>query len=483
MPGERILVVDDEFLLRDSIRIVLEKEGYEVFTAGDGEEAMKQLEAGLPQVVLSDIKMPKTDGIELLKTIKAEHPEVEVVMLTGYPTIEAAVNAIKLGAYDYITKPFKIGNLNLTLAQALEKQRLSREVGELKALVGLYEASKLINSTLNLDEVLNLVLKLILQNSSAKGAALFFLEDKGDKQVGLKISAWEGIPEPTTRALQERLEGNPGLSLQTEGVEKDYFWVDLQGMPFPGEVLCYLLSSQGKILGLLCILLDLPKERALSREGKLFSIFAGQSAAAIQNARLHQDLIRNYFDSVRALVAAIDAKDPYTRGHSENVMKYSVSIANELGLEAEEKEKVKLAGLLHDIGKIGTHTEILRKVGKLTEEDRRQIQKHPEVGANIIFAVKHLAPLYPIILHHHERFDGNGYPVGLRGEAIPLGARIIAVADAFDAMISARPYRPAKSKERVIAEMRSESGFQFDPHILDAFYSSLPETESVLDEL
>ena len=206
MSGERILVVDDEFLLRDSIRIVLEKEGYEVFTAADGEEAMEQLEAGLPQVVISDIKMPKTDGIELLKTIKSEHPEVEVVMLTGYPTIEAAVNAIKLGAYDYVTKPFKISSLNLTLAQALEKQRLSREVGELKALVGLYESSKLINSTLNLDEVLNLVLKLILQNSSAKGAALFFLENKGDKEVGLKIGAWEGIPEPTTRALQERLE-------------------------------------------------------------------------------------------------------------------------------------------------------------------------------------------------------------------------------------------------------------------------------------
>jgi DNA-binding NtrC family response regulator len=108
MPGGRILVVDDEFLLRDSIRIVLEKEGYEVFTAADGEEAMKQLEAGLPQVVLSDIKMPKTDGIELLKTIKAEHPEIEVVMLTGYPTIEAAVNAIKLGAYDYITREAEV---------------------------------------------------------------------------------------------------------------------------------------------------------------------------------------------------------------------------------------------------------------------------------------------------------------------------------------------------------------------------------------
>ncbi len=474
------MVVDDEFLLRDSIRIVLEKEGYEVFTAADGEEAMKQLEAGLPQVVLSDIKMPKTDGIELLKTIKAEHPEVEVVMLTGYPTIEAAVNAIKLGAYDYITKPFKISSLNLTLAQALEKQRLSREVGELKALVGLYEASKLINSTLNLDEVLTLVLKLILQNSSAKGVALFFCEDK---EVGFKIGAWEGIPEPTMRTLQEKLEGSPDLFVQTEGAERDYFWVDLQGVPFPGDALCYPLFSQGKVLCLLCVLLDIPKERALNREGKLFSIFAGQSAVAIQNARLHQDLIRNYFDSVRALVAAIDAKDPYTRGHSENVMKYSVFIASRLGLEAKEKENVKLAGLLHDIVKIGTDTEILRKMGELTEEDRGQIQKHPEVGVNIISAVEHLAPLHPIILHHHERFDGKGYPVGLKGEAIPLGARIIAVADAFDAMTSARPYRPAKTKELAIAEMRRESGFQFDPRILDAFYSPFSETGAMLDEL
>jgi putative nucleotidyltransferase with HDIG domain len=164
-------------------------------------------------------------------------------------------------------------------------------------------------------------------------------------------------------------------------------------------------------------------------------------------------------------------------------MKYSVFIANQLGLEVKEKENVKLAGLLHDIGKIGTHTEILRKVGELTEEDRRQIQQHPEVGANIISTVDHLAPLHPIILHHHERFDGTGYPGGLKGEAIPLGARIIAVADAFDAMTSARPYRPAKSKELAIAEMRSESGLQFDPRVLDAFYSSLPQTGSILDEL
>jgi HD-GYP domain-containing protein (c-di-GMP phosphodiesterase class II) len=124
----------------------------------------------------------------------------------------------------------------------------------------------------------------------------------------------------------------------------------------------------------------------------------------------------------------------------------------------------------------------LRKVGELTEEERRQIQQHPEVGANIISAVDHLAPLCPIILHHHERFDGRGYPDGLKGETIPLGARIIAVADTFDAITVGRPYRMAKTKQQAIVEIRRESGFQFDPHVLEAFYSYV-KTGAMFDEL
>jgi putative nucleotidyltransferase with HDIG domain len=153
---------------------------------------------------------------------------------------------------------------------------------------------------------------------------------------------------------------------------------------------------------------DRPEEQALAREGKLFAIFAGQAAIAIDNARLHQDLVRNYFDTVRALVASIDAKDPFTRGHSENVMKHSISISQHLGLSPQEKEDVKLAGLLHDVGKIGIHTEILRKIEALTHEDYQEIQQHPQLGAKIIRAVDHLQRLYPIILNNHERYDGMG---------------------------------------------------------------------------
>jgi response regulator RpfG family c-di-GMP phosphodiesterase len=464
MSGERVLVVDDEFHLRDSIRIVLEKEGYDVFSAASGEEALAQMEAQPAQVVISDIKMPGMDGVQLLKAIKSRYPQTEVVMLTGYPTIEAAVSAIKLGAYDYVTKPFKINTLSRTLAQALEKQRLSQEVGELKARVGVYEASKAIASTLNLDEVLNLVLKLIMQNTSARGVALYFRDQRNSE---LKIGAWEGIPESEAAAIQGRMKEELDLHLQEE--ERDYFRVRSPGLSSPGEALCYPLRSQGKILGLLLVLVSLPEEVVL-REGRLLSIFASQSALALENARLHEDLTRNYFDTVRALVASIDAKDPYTRGHSENVMKLSLSITNQVELEPQERDDMKLAGLLHDVGKIGIRTETLRKEEPLTDEERREIQQHPEVGAKIIGTVGHLYRIHPLILYHHERFDGSGYPSRLKGEEIPLGARIIAVADAFDAMTNSRPYRPAKSPQEAEAEMRRESGVQFDPGVVESFF-------------
>ncbi|MDH7500501.1 MAG: response regulator, partial [candidate division NC10 bacterium] len=250
MAGERILVVDDEFHLRDSIRIVLEKEGYEVASANNGEEALQQMEVHPVQVVISDIKMPGMDGIQLLQGIKSKYPGTEVIMLTGYPTIEAAVRAIKLGAYDYVTKPFRINTLTLTLAQALEKQRLSQEVGELKALVGVYEASKAINSTLNLDEVLHLVLKLILENTSAQGVALYFWDEQASE---LRMGSWDGIPESMALATKEKMRAQWDTdSGRRELAERENFPFDFQGMPSPGEGLCYPLRSQGKILGLLC---------------------------------------------------------------------------------------------------------------------------------------------------------------------------------------------------------------------------------------
>ena len=176
---------------------------------------------------------------------------------------------------------------------------------------------------------------------------------------------------------------------------------------------------------------------------------------------------------VMALAAAIEAKDSYTHGHSTKVMEYAVKISMEIGLSDEEIETIRYAGLLHDIGKIGIKDVILSKQGKLTEEELHELHKHPEYGANIMERVEMLKEIAPLTLYHHEKYDGSGYPLGLRGNQIPLGARILAVADTFDAMIADRPYRKAFPFSHVQKEMQKAAGTQLDPEIVNIFFEIL----------
>lgn len=176
---------------------------------------------------------------------------------------------------------------------------------------------------------------------------------------------------------------------------------------------------------------------------------------------------KHYEETVRSLVAAIDAKDAYTKGHQERVAFLVGILSREMGLPKEKVKLVQQAAILHDIGKIGIPEQILKKTGKLTTEELAIIKQHPVIGAEIISPVQFLQAARPIVLHHHERFDGTGYPEGLKGERIPRSARIIAIADAVDAMLSNRLYAPAGSAERVRSELRSCAGIQFDPQIVD----------------
>jgi len=178
-----------------------------------------------------------------------------------------------------------------------------------------------------------------------------------------------------------------------------------------------------------------------------------------------------YADTLRGLIAAIEAKDPYTRGHSERVSEYATALAREMRLQPAQMESLEFAALLHDLGKIGVKGKILRKKGKLTEEEFGSIRMHPDIGAEIIESVSFLRGSVPAILHHHERFDGKGYQSGLVGESIPLEARILAVVDSYDAMISRRPYRSALSSEDAREELRRASGTQFDPRVVSVFMS------------
>ena len=194
-----------------------------------------------------------------------------------------------------------------------------------------------------------------------------------------------------------------------------------------------------------------------------------------ENIRLFEALETAHFDAMKALAQAIEAKDHYTRGHCDRMVEYAVAIARELGLSEMEKKILRYAAALHDIGKIGIPEAILNKAGKLTEEEYTIMKAHPEKGAQIIRGVSFLTPVAPLIYHHQERYDGKGYPDGLVGEKIPLGSRIVAVLDTFDAMTSDRPYRKALPLERAIAELKRFSSQQFDPLVVDVFLRVLHE--------
>jgi putative nucleotidyltransferase with HDIG domain len=217
-------------------------------------------------------------------------------------------------------------------------------------------------------------------------------------------------------------------------------------------------------------------ERVLSKKGPftaenldLLETLASQASIAIENARLYHNLLNVYLETIRSLAAAIDAKDSYTHGHSRRVTDLSVGLALEMGLARTEVDTIRHASLLHDVGKIGISEQILLKPGRLTDDEFETIKAHPHIGAGILNSIEFLKKVCEIIKHHHERYDGRGYPSGLAANEIPLGSRIICVADSFDAITSCRPYRKPLTFDEATAEVVRCSGNQFDPAVVDAF--------------
>jgi len=212
-----------------------------------------------------------------------------------------------------------------------------------------------------------------------------------------------------------------------------------------------------------------PSEAPFTQE-KVQSVagMASHIAVAIGRSDLYDRLYQSYAQTTRAMAQAIDAKDPYSRGHSKGVAKIAVEIAKELGMSADEIRGIEIAAYLHDVGKIGISEELLRKPVMLSHEERQILETHPTLSAQILSPIEFPWPVLEAVAHHHERFIGEGYPDKIKAEEIPLGARILAVADAFEAMTSDRPYRSALSKSEAAKEIRRESGSQFDPKVVEA---------------
>ena len=323
----RCLIVDDDAQVRHVISRVIQTHGLSAVEASSGEEALAVLarEGDIP-LCISDIYMPGMDGVTFLREALSRHPDLAVIMLTGVADVSTAVECLKLGALDYISKPVMVEEVRARLDKALEKR------------------------------------DLILQN----------------------------------RFYQQNLE---------------------------------------------------TRVRELDRSNKISLI-----------------------NGVQMLVHALEAKDAYTSGHSSRVSRYAMKAAVLLGFTGDALEHIRLGGELHDIGKIGTREDILNKAGPLTPDEFRHIKEHALLGEKILAPFLGGSPIVlRIVRSHHERLDGSGFPDALRGNDIPLEARIVAVADAFDAMTTNRAYRHPRSTDEAIEELRRFSGVQFDDNVINAF--------------
>jgi HD-GYP domain-containing protein (c-di-GMP phosphodiesterase class II) len=237
-----------------------------------------------------------------------------------------------------------------------------------------------------------------------------------------------------------------------------------------GQIVAVPIQRQEKVLGVL-FCLDKLEADFTTQDSKLLTSIANETAIYLENSSLFSDARGMMMGLLHALTSAVDAKDTYTCGHSQRVALFGREIAVRAGLPEAQVERVYMAGLLHDVGKIGVPEEVLRKPGKLTDEEFTLMKQHVEIGARILKDVRQIVDLIPGVLYHHERYDGKGYPHNLAGQDIPMVARILCVADCFDAMTSNRTYRKALPIEVALMEIRRCAGTQFDPLLADAFLS------------
>jgi diguanylate cyclase (GGDEF)-like protein len=300
-------------------------------------------------------------------------------------------------------------------------------------------------------DVRTLVLRMALTIVEAeRGMLLTRPRDGGDR---LEVAAHEGFGDAPGETEEAKRFG-------AEGLEQDQILRE-------DELVAVPIYVRDELTGVVvCVDRDGGFE---DLDDDVLLALGDHAGAALQNTRLHDELRRSYVSTIRVLAEAIQAKDPFLRGHSEEVSDYVAAVARRLGLDSRLREQLAIGSLLHDLGKIGISERILHKPARLTPEEFAIIQLHPRIGYKLIEQVPSLRAVAPAILHHHERYDGNGYPSGLKGEQIPLEARIVCVADAFSAMTADRPYRARMPLQAACEELERHAGTQFDPEIARIF--------------
>jgi response regulator RpfG family c-di-GMP phosphodiesterase len=470
----RILVVDDEKVIRDMLADFLGMEGYFVRTAEDGTSALGELSKNHFDLVISDLKMPKMGGIALLDEIGKTAPDALTVIMTGFGTVETAIDAMKRGAYDYVLKPFKLDEVVHVVQRGIEKQRMAAENLRLREALSLYKVSEAIAASLSLDQVLETVADSCL--NEIRGDLISTWLDGGEgAYFERQYIRGPSVPEGTVLGKLDPMRVvehlRPEQLLLEQGTRGARFFADEAELPLASIVAVPLRIKQ-RLMGFIAVASFTKGKRFDEGQRKLLSIIASRAAAAIENARLYEDLQATFQQTIEGLAKAIDKMDRYTAGHSDRVAMYATVLAQKLGLAPAEVEIVRQSALMHDIGKIGCVLN-LNKPGKLTNDEYEVFKKHPAYGRDILDPIKFLHPLIPGVHLHHERWDGRGYPLRMKGNEIPLIARIISVADTYDAMTSDRSYRRALPHEVALAEIDRCRATQFDPDVAGTFTENI----------
>lgn len=501
-PENSILIVDDDPIICDILFEVLQVEGYTVNTVQKGEDALGLMEQVPQDVVLLDLLLPGMHGIEVFKEIKEKWPSTDVIIITGQGSKETAVEALRLGAEDYLTKPLSELDIVSQVVKNTfskrhimgENQRLTQDLEDktvnlrkaVQRLSSLHHMGQALHSILDIKELLDFFVNLLASQLGAKRVSLMLLDEESGE---LSIAASVGIDAHVVQGYRARKgEGiagwviEKGEALLVDDIDEDARFQKHAERSYDSDsfisaplLLSVPIQFHQKTLGVINFNNKQGGGVFSKNDLEFVTILTRQAAIAIENARLFQQLKDTHFQAITALGEALEAKDTTTGRHSDRLLTFAMQIADRLELDEDQKEHLRYAAVLHDIGKIGVPEQILQKPGKLSADEFEEIKTHPHLGAELVKRIRFLEPVAPVIFAHHEWYDGNGYPRGLAGDEIPIEARIVAVLDTYDAMTSDRPYRESLGSNRAIQELKDWSGRQFDPQVVDVFVEVLEE--------
>jgi putative nucleotidyltransferase with HDIG domain len=479
----RIMLVDDEPDLLEVCTESLADMASGIVCASGGLDAVELLRNESFDLIVSDLRMPGVGGLELLRAASGLAPDTDIIVLTGYGTIDSAVECVRLGAVNYLLKPFKVEELRAAVSKALHERALRQsqeKTGHLSHMLAL-------NSALTGKQEAKAMLREFLsqvKSAFAPDGIAFFIHESGD--FGLESTVLIGPyfrENPGVRSWFESLAGSITAKGRPILVEKqilrEAFGTDDDGRAptsAMGAAVCAALVGHGNPDGPRGAVVALRANGSAPYtldDLKLLTLFSAHASLCFESRRACARLKSINGEIVFSLVNAVEAKDTYTRGHSDRVSRYAAKLAGALGIRSEDVELVRTAGMLHDIGKIGVPDSILNKPGPLTDGELPLMRQHPVIARTILDKVESLGAVLPVVYHHHERFDGSGYPDGLKGKDIPYLARLISVVDGFEAMTSDRAYHRARSMHEAKDILTYGSGSQWDPELVQAWIAVL----------